>query len=323
MFWGRGSRNHPQGESRMKCGWLVVTMMVGCGGHLLVYLPSTTWEVPDGKQGKTQEAAPTDTHHDLTEPNTLDPAEQVPETPSVMVGLVPDLNDSLLEESLPAIPGKDDLEKQQAVSDIMDLRQRFGSVVGDGDGKFAEQVSFLVTQEPKPAAADLTPTVRNAPTPSESMPIPALPSSSLLDEGSSSLSPASTLPLADDSLPPAATQTPNLTMPPPDLIGQQNSAPQHSAGGSSIPETRHPLAAPDPQPSRTPTLPSQMPAGQSVFSLGGTGNGIKSQPIRQVDQIRQVARQLDQIAADLEEKERYETADQIRSQAQSLREACR
>ncbi len=73
---------------------------------------------------------------------------------------------------VPSLPKNEALEQQQAIQDIMQLRQRFGSVVTDGDGAFAEVVQHLVEEKPAlktaPAQTDSSSGLRPVETPQTS-----------------------------------------------------------------------------------------------------------------------------------------------------------
>ena len=188
-------------------------------------------------------------------------------------------------ESLPTLGGAEKLKQQQAIQEITELRAQLGSVVGSSSDDFAQLVQHLVEGDDKPANSEQP----------KRAPESAKPS-----------------PGGQDGM-----MVPGLR--------ELNKRVEMRQG---YPAVRDGIKIPGQQAVGQGSYPSEYtPAGvvyRPVNALTApTVSPVKMPSADQIDQIRKSARQLDEVANDLEEVGQYQAADLLRSQAQSLRQACR
>lgn len=184
-----------------------------------------------------------------------------------------------------AFDPQEELKKRQTMGDILELRQHFGSVVSQDDGQFAQLLGELVEHDSESAGT-----------------------CSLNDEGPAAIS----LPKKSMKWLPEAASAPEQ--------GGQNGngrvalVPYQSPGPwQPGPVTRAQYLGPGPYSGVQPTY-----ATPAQFSASTSG----PHPAKR-HQIRMAARQLDEVANNLEDLGEYESADRIRQQAQQLRQSCR
>lgn len=199
-------------------------------------------------------------------------------------------------ESLPTLGGAEKLKQQQAIQEITELRAQLGSVVGSSSDDFAQLVQHLVEGDDKPADSEQPKRAPEYAKPSpggqDGMMVPGLRKLDGLVE----------MWRGYEKVPgPGCKDGINLAVgwgvPGQPAVGQGSYTSEYTPAGVVY------------RPVNALTAPTVSP--------------LKKPSADQIDQIRNSARQLDEVANDLEEVGQYQAADQLRSQAQSLRQACR